>query len=110
MLPGFVGGCGMSQGQLFYMLGFGRGKKIEAEFRLTTGPVLILLDDPTGAIGQPAARQYLVDELGQLLVKKKAAQKIIPRRTLEQVRQSHPDFETRGAREVGGVEDIGGIR
>lgn len=109
LLPWFVGGCGMSQGQLFYMLGFGRGKKVEAEFRLTDGPILILLDDPTGTIDRPAARRYFVDELGQLLVKKEAAQKVIPRRTLEQLRQSQPEFEKRGAREIGelaGAEQV----
>ena len=36
-------GCTYSGGQLLYMLGFGRGQKVEAKFRLTDGPVMILI-------------------------------------------------------------------
>ncbi len=109
LLIWLVSGCGMGQGQLFYMLGFGRGKKVEAEFRLTDGPVLILLDDTTGAIDWPAARRYLVDELGQEFIKKKAAKKIIPPQTLMRLRQSRPNFEKCGCREIGelaGAEQV----
>jgi len=94
-------GCGYTQGKLLYFMGFGRGQKIEALFRLTNGPILIFLDDPHGRMDWPPARATFEDDLAQALIKNKAAKKIIPRRTLEGLRQSTPDFEKRGCREIG---------
>lgn len=104
-----AGGCGQSQGELLYMLGVGRGQLVEAKFRLTEKPLLILLDDPTGRMNRPVAKHYFVDEVGQELVKHGAAKKIIPRQTLQNLRQAETDFEGRGCREVGelaGAEQV----
>lgn len=102
-------GCGYSQGQLLYFMGFGRGQKVEARFPLTKGPILILLDDPHGRMDWPPARTKFEDDLAQALIKNEAAEKIIPRRTLEGLRQTKPDFEKRGCREIGemaGAEQV----
>ena len=103
------GGCGYAQGELAYMLGFGRGKLVEAEFTLTEEPILILVDDYAARVDWPPARHYLVDELGQELIKKGAAKKIIPRQRLQQIRQTEANFEKRGVREIGelaGAEQV----
>ncbi|MGD2108513.1 MAG: hypothetical protein PVI86_03885 [Phycisphaerae bacterium] len=101
LLGALLPGCGFTQGEILYFMGVGRGQKIEAEFRLTDGPVMILVDDPSGRVDWPAARHYLFDALAQELLKHKAAKKLIPRQTVDHLRQSVKDFEKRGCREIG---------
>ena len=99
MLPG----CGMSQGQALYFLGVGRGQKVEAKFRLTEGPIAILIDDPAGRIKWPQARGYLFDDLAQELLFHEAATKIVPPETMDQLRKTTENYEARGAREIGAL-------
>ena len=96
-----LGGCTYSGGELLYFLGFGRAKKVTAKFRLTEGPIMILVDDASQCVDWPMAARYLVEGLSQELIKHKAAGKIIPHQTVEHLRQSFPDFEKRGCREIG---------
>lgn len=91
----------MSQGALLYTLGVGQGKKIKARFRLTKGPLLILIDDPHQRIDWPLAKRYLFDELAQELLRHKAVTKIVPSETIARLRQVEPNFDARGCREVG---------
>ena len=84
-----------------YFLGIGQGAKVEAKFRLTHKPILLLIDDTGQHVDWPAATNYLFDDLAQELLGNKAAGKIVPRETLERLRQSLPDFDSRGAREIG---------
>jgi len=94
-------GCGYSGGKLLYMLGIGRESNVKAEFRLTSGPILILVDDVDERVDWPVAKYYIADELAQQLLRHKAAKRIVPHRTLQQLRQSDTDFQGRGCREVG---------
>lgn len=101
--------CGMSQGAALYLLGFGTGKIIEAQFRLAQGPLLILIDDSSQRVDWPPTKRYLFDELAQELLRNQAASKIIPAETLAHLRQIHPDFDKRGCRELGklaGAEQV----
>ncbi|MHC4696485.1 MAG: hypothetical protein ACYTFA_07075 [Planctomycetota bacterium] len=103
------GGCTYTGGKILYMLGFGREKVVEAEFRLTEEPVLILVDDFGDHVDWPAAKRYLSDELGQQLLKHSAAKKIIPQETIDRLRQSDPTLTKRSCREVGelaGAEQV----
>lgn len=100
-----LGGCGQSQGELLFVLGFGRGAKVQAKFQLTQNPILILIDDVENKIDWPPTKSYLFDELSQELLHNKAAQKIVPNKTLIHLMQSVPDFEKRGAREIGRLAD-----
>ena len=93
--------CTYSGGELLYMLGVGRGAKVEARFRLTEGPVMVFVDDVNERVDWPRARSYLCDDLSQELLRNSAATKIVPRATIDSLRQSLPDFEKRGARELG---------
>ncbi|UCE58296.1 MAG: hypothetical protein JSU63_12735 [Phycisphaerales bacterium] len=104
-----LSGCGYTGGKLAYVLGFGREQVVSAQFNLTDGPVAILVDDLDASIDWPDASRHLVEELGQELIKRKAAKKIVPRRTLDHLRQSDPGFDKRGCREVGelaGAEQV----
>lgn len=94
-------GCGFSSGQLLYIFGLGRPTVVDAQFHLTDRPILILLDDPDGRMAWPPAATHFVDELAQALLKNKAAEKIVPRQTLDGLRQTLPNFGKRGCREVG---------
>ena len=93
--------CTYSGGELLYMLGVGRGEKVEAEIRLTDGPLLVFVDDVNERVDWPRARAYLCDDLSQALLRHQAAKKIVPRATVDSLRQSLPDFDKRGAREIG---------
>jgi hypothetical protein len=99
-LPGLPAGCSET-GALLYFLGAGRGRKVEAQYRLGDGPIAILIDDIEARVDYPPTFGFLFDELAQELLRNKAATKIVPRQTVDQLRQSLPDFEKRGAREVG---------
>lgn len=104
-----VTGCGYTQGKLLFLFGVGRGAKVEAQFRLTPNPVLVLVDDPGGRLDWPPAWNFLTDDVSEELIRRKAAQKIIPRQTIEQIRQREPDFGKRGCREIGemaGAEQV----
>ena len=72
-----------------------------AKFRLTDGPVMVLIDDTGQRADWPMATRYLFDEFSQELLRNKAAQRIIPPQTVDHLRQSVPDFDKRGCREIG---------
>ena len=93
--------CTYSGGELLYMLGVGRGAKVEARFLLTEGPLMVFVDDVNERVDWPRARSYLCDDLSQELLRHRAATKIVPRATIDSLRQSMPDFDKRGARELG---------
>ena len=95
-------GCGYSQGQLLYMMGFGQGREAEAEFKLTReGPVLILVDDFEERLDSPRTRTVLANLLARELEANQAVKEVVPRHRLEELRRRHEDFEERGGREIG---------
>lgn len=94
-------GCTYSGGELLYALGVGTGPLVDAEFQLTDGPVLILIDDPSQRIDWPPTMRYLFDDLAQELLKHQAAKKIIPLQTVDQLKQTTRHFSKRGCREIG---------
>lgn len=108
-MTGLLTGCSYSGGELLFALGMAKGPLVEAEFQLTDGPVLILIDDPAQRMDWPAASGYVFDSLSQELLRHRAARKIVPPETLHQLRQSLPDFASRGCREIGelaGAEQV----
>ncbi len=96
-----LSGCGMQGGAMLYMLGVGQGRKIEAQFKLSEGPILIFIDDVHERVDWPAANRHLFNELSQELLRNKAAKKIIPDETLDQLKQTVPDFPKKSCRELG---------
>lgn len=96
-----VGGCGPSGGAALYFTGLFQRKKVPAEFTLTTGPILILIDDPKPVVDWPVFLRLVNDDLGQELLRNKAAQKIIPIQTLQSIEQTEANYAKRGAREIG---------
>lgn len=101
VIAALIGGCGMGGGRLLWALGVGQGKKIKAQCKLGDGPVLVLVDDASQQVDWPLAPRELIDELSQQLIRHKATTKVIPRETIDVLRQSTQDFDKRGAREIG---------
>ncbi|MHC4236012.1 MAG: hypothetical protein ACYSUQ_12925 [Planctomycetota bacterium] len=97
------GGCaGYSQGQWLYMLGFGQGRKGEAEFKLTReGPVVILVDDFEQQIDSPRTRTVLANRLARELGDNQAVKEVVPQERLENQRRRNANFEEISCREVG---------
>lgn len=91
----------MQGGALLYMLGVGQGRKIEAQFKLSDGPILIFVDDVHERVDWPPASKHLFNELSQELLRNKATKKVIPDETLDQLKQTLPDFPKRSCREIG---------
>ena len=94
-------GCWYSGGELLYLLGAGRMRVIPAEFQLSDGPVLVLLDDPMERVDWPPVNSHFVDDVSRQLIEHGAAKKVIPRATIDALRQTVHDFEKRGCREIG---------
>jgi hypothetical protein len=88
-------------GAWLYTLGMVPKQKSNAEFKLPEGPVLILVDDEQDLIDPPVAREALVTSLAQQLKEHKIADHITTNEELAHLRKSEPNFERRGAREVG---------
>ena len=96
------GGCGYSQGQLLYFMGFGQGPKVEAEFELTRdGPVLILADDFEERVLSPRTLSELSKQLGEELQANKAVGKLVPADKLNRLRRQREDFDEISIRQVG---------
>ncbi|MCC7293500.1 MAG: hypothetical protein IT449_15690 [Phycisphaerales bacterium] len=94
-------GCGYSGGKLLFASGLFANKKVKPDFVLTTGPILVLVDDPKEVVDWPIFKRLLMDDVSQELLRHKAAEKIIPPETLQSVQQTEADFARRGCREIG---------
>ena len=94
-------GCGPKFGTMLYFMGMGQGQKTAAEFQLPKKPLLILVDDDYDLIHPPIARDALAEALTQELRDHDLADKVTSGEELAKIRQNTPDFDKRGAREVG---------
>lgn len=96
-----VSGCGPSMGAWFYTLGMVPNQKSTAEYKLPSGSVLVLVDDDQDLIEPPLARKMLVDSLAKQLKEHKITDRVTTNEEIARLRQSEPNFDQRGAREVG---------
>lgn len=94
---------------MLWAMGFGKAPKIPAQFVLTQGPLLVFVDDIHDRVDWPPAKNYLFEELSQSLLAHGAAAKIVPPEMIDQLRQTLPEFNKRGCREIGemvGAEQV----
>jgi hypothetical protein len=101
LLVSYVSGCGPKVGALLHFTGLVQPDKTPAVFDLARKPLLILVDDDWDLIHPPTARDALVDALATELRAHKLVDKVTTNEELARVRQSEPNFEKRGAREIG---------
>ncbi len=96
-----MGGCGPRFGAMLYFMGGGQGPKVPAEYTLPAGPLLILVDDDWDLVHPRNARDALVDALATELTHYKLVERVTTNEELARLRQTEPNFDKRGAREVG---------
>lgn len=96
-----VCGCGPSAGAWMYTMGMVPAQKSTAEYKLPKGSVLVLVDDDQELVQPPTARSMLVDELARQLKEHKITERVTTNEEIAKLRQIEPNFDQRGAREVG---------
>ena len=96
-----VSGCGPKAGAILYFLGLVKPDKTSAVYDLSRKPMLILVDDDWDLVHPPTARDALVDALAIELRDHKLAERVTTNEELAKIRQSEPNFDKRGAREIG---------
>jgi hypothetical protein len=103
-------GCGFSQGQLLWAMGFGSGMKVPAEFELSKdGPLLVLVDDPEERLYSPRSRTELAEKVGDDLQARGAVKALVKQAKISRLRRERMDFEDLSCREVGelaGAEQV----
>ncbi len=100
LLAPLVGGCGR-YGGLAYFLGMGRGHKIEPQYKLPEGTLLVLVDDPAERLDWPRLREELEQNLGEELLVHKAATKVIRPSAVARFRQADQKFERYSTATIG---------
>lgn len=91
----------MQAGALAYFLGFGGQHKVKAEYTLSSGPILILMDDYAGRLFWPEVGDLLATTLAEELLTHKATEKVISNDAVRRLRQVHEDFDQYSCRRVG---------
>ncbi len=94
-------GCGMQAGTLLYWMGAGRLHQVDAEFTLSEGPILILVDDLNERLTWAPARDRIAEELGKQLLEHETTRKIISPETVKRHRRTHADFDDLKCNQVG---------
>ena len=104
-----TGGCGQAFGAFLYQTGLYHRPTVDAEFTLTEGPLLILIDDDQELLPSARIGDLLGQELARQLEENEVNANIIPAKRVKRMRLSDPRFERRGCREVGkelGAEQV----
>ncbi len=98
MLPG----CGQSAGAAVFMFGLFKRPVVEAEHEFDEGEVVaVLVDDPFDSCFWSEVPQVLTESMVAELDETEAATNLVAPSKVMRLRQLTPDFEERGAREVG---------
>ncbi|MFH0983807.1 MAG: hypothetical protein V2A79_20015 [Planctomycetota bacterium] len=108
LTPGLVG-CGPQSATLLYWMGAGRFQQIEAEFKLSEGPLLILVDDLDERLTWAPARDLIAEALAKELLDHGATKKVIALETVQRFRRTHADVDTLKCNQVGrlvGAEQV----
>ena len=102
-------GCGVSGGELLFVSGLVPSPTVKAEFKLTEGPVAVLVDDYQEIAYWSEVRSMLADQLVQELGEHGAARSLISNAKVNRLRQADAQFDQRSCRQTGrrlGAEQI----
>ncbi len=95
-------GCGGETfGGLLYHLFLPHSSKVAAEFTLTDGPLLILVDDDLELFTWPPARDLLIDKIAKHLREADAVNRVYPSQKVNALRRADPKFNERSISELG---------
>jgi hypothetical protein len=98
---GLVSGSGCQQlGAIAYFLR-PPVETVKAVYTLPSGSVLVLVDDDQGLVRSPTVKSAVVDALARELKAHKISEKVTTNEELARMRQAEPNFDQRGARELG---------
>ncbi len=93
-------GCGGTGGAWLWWLTDPQ-QKVEAEYQLGKGRLVILIDDEKGWLRDPAVRPLLTKALSKHLAEHNVNRRVVSHDQVMQLRQRDPKFDRRGAREIG---------
>ena len=93
-------GCGPDFGAFVYTLGLYPSQKIAAEYNLSKGNMLVLVDDVRDLIQPTTARDALVDEMAKRLSEHQFAERVTTNEEIARLRQKEPRLDERGLREL----------
>lgn len=96
-----LAGCGYSGGEFLFMTGLFKRPTVEAKFKLTDGPVAVIVDDFGELCHWPEALGALERLVVEQLSKHNAGARFISPMKVRTMRQSYPEFDKRGFRELG---------
>lgn len=98
---GILTGCGQTGGAALFMFGLFDRPTIEAEYEFGDGLVAVLVDDPFDTCFWSEVPHELTSAMVTEMDETKAAKDLVSPSKITRLRQLTPDFEERGAREVG---------
>ncbi len=93
-------GCGGTAGAWLWWL-TDPEEKVKAEHKLGKGRLLILIDEDKGWLADPSVRPLLMEALIKQLSEHDVNENVVSQEVVTRLRQKDPQFERRGAREVG---------
>lgn len=102
-------GCGETFGGMLYFLNILHKPSIPARFKLTTGPLLILVDDDLSLLTWPQGRDLLAEEIGRHLREANVKVQVIPNYKLDAMRRADPLLDDKPISEIGaelGAEQV----
>lgn len=97
----FAGCAGHRAGEFLYTLGVVKAPKKAVSFQLPRKPLMILVDDDRDLAQPRQICDLLVDALALELRNQDLVDRVATNEEIARVRQSEPDYDKRGAREVG---------
>ena len=89
LVPGLLG-CGQQFGAFLYWTGLYPKPTVKAEFTLTEGPLLILVEDDYNVTRSQVTRNAIGAALTQELARHKVNRRVVPLERLDQLRQQDP--------------------
>lgn len=98
-------GCGEQAGAFLYFFKLYPKQKIPAEFTLTSGRLLVLIDDDADLITEPGVKQALTEGVAANLRENRVKATVIPFEQLKTLQRHQPDFETTAADRIGKLLD-----
>ena len=104
-----LSGCGQQFGAFLYWTGLYPKPTVKAEFTLSKGPLLILVEDDYNVTQSRRIRDEIAARLAEELTIRKVNKRIIPLERLERVRQQDPNYAKIPADKLGrrvGAEQV----
>ena len=87
-----LAGCGQQFGAFLYWTGLYPKPTVKAEFILTKGPLLILVEDDYNVTRSQVTRNAIARAMAQELARHKVNRRVVPLERLDQLRQQDPDY------------------